>query len=229
VSTQRPAVDQFGLDPIGRLISSEWLARLRSAPALTEADYVDALIAHANASPDNVENLFSVRAGIPLLGESGVRGQSRTKNSKELWIHEWRARLSAARNDRLKAIRAFGPEIVAAYNDDSLWLPQVQFDGDRFKTSLRMRWSTTKAALWHALRLILENDHFYKLLGQCQHCGIFFLAKREHPRGRLRTEGCSKDHADAHNKEADKEKARTRARKQRRRQKESKSRARRRS
>jgi len=187
---------------------------------------VNALLAHANASPDTVENLFNVRAGIPTLGTPSIRGQSYPRQSKELWIREWRSRLDAARRNRSEAIRKFGPAIVAAYNDDSLWLPYVQLAGDQFSTSLRMRWSTTEAALWHALRLVLEDKQFYQVLGRCQHCGNFFLAKRRR-RGRFRTKHCSDEHAKEHNEAVDRPRAVVRAREKRRRDREDKSTARR--
>ena len=187
---------------------------------------MNALLAHANASPDTVENLFNVRAGIPTLGTPSIRGQSYPRQSKELWIREWRSRLDAARRNRSEAIRKFGPAIVAAYNDDSLWLPYVQLAGDQFSTSLRMRWSTTEAALWHALRLVLEDKQFYQVLGRCQHCGNFFLAKRRR-RGRFRTKHCSDEHAKEHNEAVDRPRAVVRAREKRRRDREDKSTARR--
>jgi hypothetical protein len=196
VTTDR--ANTYGLDPIGRLIASQWIAKLAAQPVMSDRDFVDALLTHANADPKSTESLFNLRAGMPVPHDPIV-GQMWPDGPKAKWISKWREILAQIVSDPKKATRTVGAASAAQIARRVLLIPEFVLPAGRLEIRYSLAAPTTELTMHYAVMLLLDTSRpFGAQLSRCTHrtCGKFFLAVREHSRGKVRRDYCSKEHFD---------------------------------
>jgi len=154
------AAANYGREPQSRYSASKIfkvLAALRSGPALTDDDFIAALLAHANATPETIDQQFAVVNHVPRMSVKEPTGAVYPLSKRAKWIAEWQGRLELVIEDQTKAIKTFRSSIERAYNEEVVWFPMFRLEGAKLDVAYQSSWSTTESALWHAMRLLVST------------------------------------------------------------------------